>query len=586
MSDIDKEKGGRGEDVPAAVGVFTDDGFYDPSRESTLTRLGLTKESFKRAPGTTRGLVAHGDIPPELQNYDNPNLQQKMRPRHLQMIAVGGAIGTGLFVGSGGALATGGPAAILIAWIIMGVMLINVTQALGEMAILYPVSGGFFTLVSRFLDPSLAFALGWNYVFSWMITLPLELTVAGSTVMYWSTPVPLGAWITIFYFIVFVAVMFGTLGYAETEFWTGCLKLIVIALFIVIAVVCVCGGGPTNGAYGSYVGAKHYHDPGAFAAGFKGFCAVLVTAAFAYAGSELVSFAATETPDPRATMPSAIKNIFWRVIFIYITLIFLVGLAIPYNEPLLQEGDGANGSPLVILFRLAKIRGLDHLVNATILISVLAMSMSCIYGGSRPLVALAEMGYAPKFFATVDKAGRPMWALMAIFIWGPLAYVNIADVGTKVFDWLLALSGLCTLYTWLAICVTHLRFRKAWRVQGHSLEELPFKAFGGIYGSWMGIILICLVIIAQFYTAVWPVGEQPKGAAAAEGFFQVFVSFPIVILFYIVGFIWKRSLPRKAQDIDLDTGRKSWLTAEDMRLWREKRADAPWWKRLYRVLFC
>lgn len=207
----------------------------------------------------------------------------------------------------------------------MGVMLINVTQALGEMAILYPVSGGFYTLASRMLDPSFAFAMGWNYVLQWAVVLPLEITVAGTTVMYWNTPVPLGAWITIFFFLIivscstptvwplltiqFVSVL-GTLGYAEEEFWSSCLKLAVVVIFIIIGIVCISGKGPKGGAYDSYVGGRHWSNPGAFANGFKGVCAVFVTAAFSFAGTELVGLAATETPNPRATMPAAVKQTF------------------------------------------------------------------------------------------------------------------------------------------------------------------------------------------------------------------------------------------------------------------------------------
>ena len=184
MSDVEKKIGGTGETVNVtsaaqlhAAQLAQDEDYYDPSQESILTRIGLNFESFKRAPGSTRGLVTHGDVPLELVAHDNPLLQQKMKPRHLQMIAVGGSIGTGLFVGSGAALKAGGPGAVLLAWIIMGVMLINVTQALGEMAIIYPVSGGFYTLASRMLDPSFAFAMGWNYVLQWAVVLPLEITV-------------------------------------------------------------------------------------------------------------------------------------------------------------------------------------------------------------------------------------------------------------------------------------------------------------------------------------------------------------------------------------------------------------------------
>ncbi|WOO77221.1 Amino-acid permease inda1 [Vanrija pseudolonga] len=578
-------KGGKYEDEGTVTVAEPSDDYYDPSKESLATRMGLTFESFKRAPGSTRGLVAHGDIPPELQAHDNPQLQQKMKPRHLQMIAVGGSIGTGLFVGSGGALSRGGPAGVLIAWISMGVMLINVTQALGEMAILYPVSGGFYTLASRMLDPSFAFAMGWNYVFQWLTILPLEITVAGNTVQYWNTPVPLGAWITIFYILTILICVLGTLGYAEEEFWSSCLKLVVVVIFIIIGIVCIAGGGPKSGSYGEYVGGRYWKNPGAFAHGFKGVCSVFVTAAFSFAGTELVGLAATETPNPRQTMPSAVKNTFWRITLIYITSLTIIGLALPYDEPLLKVGSGAQASPFVIVMKNAGINGLDHLVNITICISVLSIGLSAVYAGSRTLTALAETGYAPRFFAYVDKAGRPLWSVVLLLATGPLAYINLADVGSQVFDWLLALSGLSTLFTWLAICITHIRFRRAWKVQGHSVEELPFQALGGIYGSYLGSTLIVLIIIAQFYIAVWPLGPTPHGGKAAEVFFLSFLAAPIVLAFWIFGYFWKRGLPRKAKDIDLDTGRKSWLTVEEMRAWRAERRNAPWYVRIYRILF-
>ncbi|ORX40810.1 amino-acid permease inda1 [Kockovaella imperatae] len=558
---------------------------YDPSQETLMTRLGLSIESFKRAPGSTRGLVAHGDVPPEFVAHDNPLLQQKMKPRHLQMIAVGGSIGTGLFVGSGQSLKDGGPAAVLLAWIIMGVMLINVTQALGEMACLYPVSGGFYTLASRMLDPSFAFAMGWNYVLQWAVVLPLEITVAGSTVQYWTTPVPLAAWITIFMIVIFIAAAFGTLGYAEEEFWSSCLKLFVVIVFIFIGIVCICGGGPSDGDYASYVGGRYWSNPGAFANGFKGVCAMFVTAAFSFAGTELVGLAATETPDPRKTLPSAVKNTFWRITLIYITSLTIIGLAIPYTDERLGVGSGANASPFVILMDRAGIPGLNHLINVTICISVLSIGLSCVYAGSRTLTALAETGYAPRCFTYVDKSGRPLYSLIAILVFSPLAYINVADVGSTVFDWLVALSGLSTLITWLSILITHMRFRKAWRVQGHSVEELPFRALGGYWGSALGAFLIVIVLIAQFYIGLFPLGESVTASQRAESFFLAYLTVPIVAVFWIFGYYWKRTLPRKAHEIDLDTGRKCWLTVEESRAYRRERANAPWYVRLYRLLF-
>jgi len=307
---------------------------------------------------------------------------------------------------------------------------------------------------------------------------------------------------------------------------------------------------------------------------------VFVTAAFSFAGTELVGLAATETPNPRKAMPAAVKQTFWRITLIYVTSLTVIGLAVPWNNPRLKDT-----SPFVVLMDLAHIKGLNHLLNITICISVLSIGLSCVYAGSRTLTALAETGYAPKIFAYVDKASRPLWSVVAILLFAPLAFINCADVGDAVFNWLVALSGLSTLFSWLSICITHIRFRRAWKVQGHSLEELPFRALGGIYGSALGAFLIVLVLIAQFYIAVWPLGGSESPGKAAEAFFLSYLAAPVVIGFWIVGYIWKRGTPRRAHEIDLDTGRKSWLTVEEMRAWRAERAAAPWYVRLYRILF-
>ncbi|KAJ3547145.1 hypothetical protein NMY22_g1763 [Coprinellus aureogranulatus] len=564
--------------------------FYDPYQESRLTRIGLTFESFKRAPGTTAGqVVAGSQNVSDLERVlaDSPMLQQKMKPRHLTMIAVGGSIGTGLFVGSGAALFRGGPAGVLIAWILIGIMLINVTQALGEMSILYPVSGGFYTLAYRFLDPSFAFAMGWNYVFQWAITLPLEIVVAGQTVQYWGEDIlPLSAWITIFWVVIIIVSIFGTLGFAEEEFWSSCLKLLVVVMFVLIGIVCICGGGPSSGKYNHYIGGSMWQNPGAFSHGFKGVCAVFVTAAFAFAGTELIGLAASETPNPRETMPGAVKGTFWRITIIYITSLTIIGLLIPYDEPRLLGGTGAAASPFVIALHDAGINGLDHFVNVTICISVLSIGLSCVYAGSRTLTALAETGYAPKIFCYVDKSSRPLPSVIAILLLAPLAFLRVATTGSVVFDWLVALSGLSTLFTWLSICLCHIRFRRAWKVQGHSTDELPFRALGGTYGSWFGVILIVVVLIAQFYIAIWPLGGQPESSAdIAEAFFSAYLAVPVMLLFYIGGYAWKRTLPRRAHQIDLDSGRKSWLTAQEMNEWRAERKRAPFYVRIYRILF-
>lgn len=181
------------------------------------------------------------------------------------------------------------------------------------MAVMFPVSGGFYTLSTRFIDPSWGFAMGWNYVFQWAIVLPLELTVCGLVMKYWTPDTNVGVWIAVFLIIITLIMMFGALGFAEEEFWAALLKLCAIVIFMIIALVCVLGGGPEGGRYDTYQGSKTWSDPGAFRNGFRGFCAVFVTAAFSFSGTELVGLAAAESKNPVKALPGAIKQVFWRI---------------------------------------------------------------------------------------------------------------------------------------------------------------------------------------------------------------------------------------------------------------------------------
>ena len=200
-----------------------------------------------------------------------------------------------------------------------------------------------------------------------------------------------------------------------------------------------------------------------------------------------------------------------------------------------------------------------------------------MYGASRTLCALAECGQAPKILAYIDRKGRPLSSVVLSMLLGFIAYINCADVGPLVFNWLLALSGLSSFFTWGSICACHIMFRWAWKVQGHTLDELAFAAPFGVIGSWFGLILNILCLIAQFYIAVFPVTGSPN----AEAFFQAYLAAPILILFYIVWKVWKRTSFRRPSTIDLVTGRRLVDTQQIIAEERAERAAWPVWKRLY-----
>ncbi|KAH7141698.1 amino acid permease-domain-containing protein [Dactylonectria macrodidyma] len=186
------------------------------------------------------------------------------------------------FVGSGSALTRGGSGSVLICFLVAGVMIFNVVHALGELAVMYPVSGGFYTYSTRFIDPSWGFAMGWNYVFMWLSVLPLELTVCSFTVQYWNKDISPAVWISVFWGVIIIVNIFGTLGYAEEELWSSCFKLAAVVIFMIVAVVLICGGGPKE-------------------------------AVFSFAGTELVGLAAAESNNPAKALPGAIKQVFWRI---------------------------------------------------------------------------------------------------------------------------------------------------------------------------------------------------------------------------------------------------------------------------------
>jgi amino acid transporter len=537
-------------------------------QEDFMTRNGLNLKSFQRRPKGGPLTI----------------LDKSMKTRHLHMIAIGGSIGAGFFVGSGAALAKGGPASLFIDFSIMGIMIFNVVYALGELAVMYPVSGGFYTYSARFIDPSWGFAMGWNYVFQWAIVLPLELVVAGLTVGYWpgAEGVSLAVWITVFWVFIILINVFGTLGYAEEEFWSSCLKLAATVIFMITALVLVLGGGPADGLYNEYWGARLWYDPGAFQNGFKGFCSVFVTAAFSFSGTELIGLAAAETANPLKSLPGAVRQVFWRITLFYIVGLTFIGLLVRSDNEDLLGASGSNASPFVIAARDAGLKGFDSFMNVVILVSVVSIGVSGVYGGSRTLTALADQGYAPKMFTYMDRSGRPLLSVIFVLLWGVLGYMNMAATGKTVFDWFVALSGLAALFTWGSICLAHIRFRKAWAYHGHTVDEIPFKAAGGVIGSWIGIGIIVVVLIAQFYTAISPLGNG--GVGTATDFFSAYLAVFVVAAFWIGGYYWKRTGWLRTAQMDVDTGRRE-LDWDLINREREEMKAWPAWKRLANRIF-
>ncbi|EED17158.1 amino acid transporter, putative [Talaromyces stipitatus ATCC 10500] len=449
-------------------------------------------------------------------------LHRNLHNRHMQMIAIGGAIGAGLFVNTGAALRAGGPGSLLICYLIVGFMLLQTMWALGELAVMYPVNGAYFDYSLRFLDPSWGFAMGWDYAINWLVILPFEITAAGLTIRYWRDDLNIGIWIAVFLTVLSVIQVFGVRGYGEVEFILSIIKVTALTGFIILGIVIDCGGAPVGG----YIGGKYWHNPGAFT-DFVGFCSVFTTAAFAFGGTEMSGLAAAESANPAKSIPKACKQVFWRIMLFYVIGTLIVGLIVPHDADYLLNASGAGNtsySPFVVSIKNAGISGLPSVMNVVITLSVISVANSATFGSTRTIQAMAEKGMAPKFFAYIDKHGRPIYCVLLQIAFGFLAFINEASSGSQIFTWLLALSGISNFFVWGSVCLAHIRFRAAWKYNGRSTDELAYVAPWGVYGSYIGLGLNILCLIAEFYVSVQPLDVQ--------AFFENYLAAPIVIALY------------------------------------------------------
>lgn len=542
------------------------------------------KDSFKRVSIDEEDseLSSMADIERANLLTSKSPLQRKLKSRNISMIAIGSSIGSALFVGSGSALNTGGPAGILIAWSITGFAIFTTMQSLGELSVAFPVSGGFNLYASRFIDPSVGFAVAWNYFIQFLVLLPLELVSSSITMQFWNSNINPDIWVLIFYVVVCSINMFGVRAYGEAEFVFSVIKVIAVIGFIIVSLVLVAGGGPN----GEYHGTEYWHNPGAFANGFKGVVSVFVTAAFAYAGVELVGLAAAESENPRRALPRAIKQVFWRILMFYLVSLTLICFLVPYNSDRLLGASSVDvtASPFVIAIELGGIKGLPHVMNAVILISVISVASTSVYASSRTLTSLAEQGLAPKICAYVDRAGRPLVAIGISNVFALLAFIAASGKEGDVFSWLMSISALSSIALWISINWAHIRFRRGLKSQGRGTDELTFVAQTGVIGSYIGGFIFVLVLIAQFWIALFPIGGLPN----AYDFFLSYLGGVILVVFYIGHKVWKRNwiFQIRSKDLDLDTGRREAdldLLREQIRREKDLLRSRPWYYRFYRL---
>lgn len=282
------------------------------------------------------------------------------------------------------------------------------------------------------------------------------------------------------------------------------------------------------------------------------------------------------------------KQVFWRITLFYVVALTLVGLLVPYNDPRLDGANSvdANASPFVIAIEEAGIQVLPSVMNVVVLIAVLSVGNSAVFAASRTVMAMAKLNHAPRIFGYIDRKGRPLVAIGVTAVFGLLAYLIDLRTQGSVFDWLVAISGLATIFIWFSICLCHIRFRRAWASRGRSLNSIPFTSQVGVVGSYFGCLLNLLVLIAQFWVGAFPIGWETMGPTKiVQNFFQKFMSMPIIILLYLGHKVFYNTHYVKVREMDVDTGRRHLNLPILVEQEDEQRASWPKWKKLYKF-FC
>ena len=468
----------------------------------------------------------------ERNNQAANGLRRTLKSRHLEMISIGGAIGTGVFLLSGEAVSTGGPGYAVISYLIMGIVVYLLMTFLGEMATALPLSGSFETYASRYVDPALGFALGWNYWLMSVTTVTAEIVAGAMIVDYWLPGTSSMCWSMAFLTIIFLLNMFSARAYGESEFWFASIKVLTIVVFIFLGVLMIFFFlfGPSPGFTNFFAVNPETGEQGPFIGGVSGFLTVLFLAGWSFAGTELIGIVAGESENPAENIPKAVKAVFWRILCFYVLTIIVISFLIPFTDPNLLRTNTTEiaYSPFTMIFYRAGLAFAASLMNAVILTSVLSAGNSLMYASTRMLYAMASEGKAPRIFAQLSGRHIPFYALLFNTLIACTAFFSsLIGTGT-IYTILINISGVTVFFAWAGIALCHYRFRKAWLVQGHTLDEFVYQSKWYPYGE---IITLILTVGLILFANMW-IFAEPEFSYFA--FLSNYGVIPLFIIMYVV----------------------------------------------------
>ena len=470
-------------------------------------------------------------------------LTRDLKSRHLTMIALGGAIGTGLFLASGSAISQAGPGGALVAYVLVAVVVYLLMTSLGEMSTYAPVTGAFNKYSEKYVDPAFGFSMGWNYWFNWAITIASELLAAGFLMQYWFPHIPVVAWSAIFFVIILSINLFSVRIYGESEYWMSLIKVSFVIIFLIVGVLAIFGINHN----GHSVGFHNWHIADApFNGGVFTILGVFLIAGYSFQGAEIVGVVAGEASNPKKAIPKAIRSTFWRLTLFYILALSVVGFLVPYTAKwLANPSSSVAASPFTMVFSNAGFAYAATLVNIVLVTAVLSAANSCVYTSSRTLWYLAKSKQAPTVLAKVNHKGVPIFGVIITAFLGATFFLASFIENGVIFNWLVSMISLSGYISWLSIAISHLRFRRAYIQQGNKLSDLTYVSKFYPIGPIVAIIAILIMMFGMLVKQI--IAHQITWA-------EFFSTYSGVILFVVLYVGYKIKYKTKlvcAKDCDL-----------------------------------
>jgi D-serine/D-alanine/glycine transporter len=461
------------------------------------------------------------EAPGEESTDGNPPLERALSNRHIQLMAIGGAIGTGLFMGSGKTISVAGPSVIFV-YMVIGFMLFFVMRAMGELLLSNLQYKNFGDFAGDLLGPWASFFTGWTYWFCWIVTGIADVVAIAHYVAFWWPDLAL--WIpAILCILVLLALNLPTVrAFGETEFWFALIKIIAIMALIVVGLVMIIMSFETDGARASFT--NLWEHGGMFPTGFMGFVAGFQIAVFAFVGIELVGTAAAETKDPERNLPRAVNSIPIRVLLFYVGALVILMAVRPWTSY------SADESPFVGMFALAGLVGAAGVINFVVLTSATSSANSGIYSTSRMVYGLAREGDAPKAFGKLSSRKVPKNALIfsCMFLLAGVALLYAEGSVAEAFTLVTTISALCFMFVWSIILISYIVYR---RRRPELNEASKFKMPGGLFMPY--------VVLAFFGFIIWALTTQPDTLMAL-------VFTPIWFVALGIGYLMVRRNPEHA----------------------------------------